>query len=83
MEFLLEVDQLRELGDTLGAKYGATSAREKILAACQLVHDFDWVFGHYKKKELWARYVLPQTLWRYDHDRVIVNPSDVQHFGRG
>jgi hypothetical protein len=37
MEFPLEMDESRELGGTLDAECGATSARQKVFAACQLV----------------------------------------------
>jgi hypothetical protein len=81
MEFLLEVEQLLELGGTLGERHGATTPRQKIYAACQLFHDFDYAFGYYDKRRLWIQYVLPQALERYPHDDIIFSPSNIVRFG--
>jgi hypothetical protein len=81
MDFLLEVEQLLELGGTLGEKHGATTPREKIYTACQLFHDFDYAFGYNDKRRLWIQYVLPQVLERYRHDDIIFSPSNIVRFG--
>jgi hypothetical protein len=81
MDFLLEVEQLLELGGALGEKHGATTPQQKVYAACQLFHDFDYAFSYYDQRRLWTKFVLPQVLERYPHEDVIFNPSNVERFG--
>jgi hypothetical protein len=80
-EFLAEVQNLREVGQALGNKYGAKTPRQQVMAACQLFHDFDYSFDYHHQRELWTRFVLPQALLRYPRENLIVKPSDVEHFG--
>lgn len=81
MPFLLEVDKLMEVGEALGTTHGAASPRQKVFAACQLFHEFDYAFDTHDQAQLWSRYVLPQTLARYPREAVIFRPSDVDRYG--
>lgn len=80
-EFLANVDRLVSIGETLGKEYGVTTLSGKISAGCQLFHDFDYVFSSFEQTELWTQFVLPLSVVRYPHEKVIVHPSEVASYG--
>ncbi|MDQ3583032.1 MAG: hypothetical protein M3495_16150 [Pseudomonadota bacterium] len=81
LEFLLEVQNLRDVGAALGEKYDAKTPRRQVMVACQLFHDFDYAFDYYHQRELWTHFVLPQALLRYPREQVVFKPSDIERFG--
>jgi hypothetical protein len=80
-DFLLQIERLNEIGEALGEKYGATTDRQKVVAACQMFHEFDYAFGYNEQRELWARYVLPYSFVFRGRENLIDVPSDVVRFG--
>jgi hypothetical protein len=52
-----------------------------IVAAALAIGDFDYLFSDQSQRRLWCEVVLPQAAARYQRERVIVSPMDVQRVG--
>jgi hypothetical protein len=80
-DFLEDVEELVSIGETLGRQHGVKKLREKVIAGCQLFHQFDSAFHYHKQIKLWAGFVLPLAVIRYPREEVIINPYEVKTYG--
>ena len=81
LEFIWATPNLR-LGKEMIEEYNAQTPRSQMEIACQLYQGFDYVFTYSRQRELWTRFVLPQTLTvRYPRESVVFRPTEIERFG--
>jgi WD40 repeat protein len=80
-DFLEDLEELVSVGEALGRQHGMEKLREKVIAGCQLFHEFDFAFDYHNQMKLWACFVLPLAVIRYPREQVIIQPSEVEKYG--